>query len=438
MSGGALPGPDDIARRELPNGAVLLARENPHAPSVVVAGSLHAGSLYEAPDRAGLAAFVAAALLRGTTTRDFAAIHDLLESNGASLGIGGGMHTAGFSGRSLAGDLPLLLDLLSDSLRHPSFEAAQIERLRGEMITAQKIREQNTRFVAGRAFRALAYPADHPYSRSPAGTAETLAAVIPDDLWAFHRQHYTPRGMILVMVGAVEPTAALDAAERALGDWPGGAASSVRSVPAAPPLENATSESVFLPGKSQTDLVLGAPGPPRLAGEWHAASLANSILGVFGMYGRIGAAVREKRGLAYYCYSRLDGGPGPGPWRVIAGVNPADVEPAVEAIRAELRRLLADGVTDKELADSRANFIGRLPLQLEHNEGVAGSILSMEQYRLGLDYLQRYAALIASVSADEVNAAARHYLDPSRLALAAAGPAPVVDGRAGADAAHRG
>jgi len=177
-----------------------------------------------------------------------------------------------------------------------------------------------------------------------------------------------------------------------------------------------------LPGKSQADIVLGASGPSRFAEDWQAANMANHILGVFGMYGRIGAHVREKLGLAYYSFSRLDGGLGPGPWRVIAGVNPANVEEAVQAIVAELRRITQEPVAEGELADSKANFIGRLPLQLESSEGVAGSILSMELYGLGLDYLQRYAQEIEAVTAKQVLAAARRYLDPEAFALAVAGP----------------
>jgi len=424
MNGTSLPGPHDIARRVLANGIVVLARENPHAPSVVVAGSLNAGSIFDPPERAGLAAFTAAALLRGTLQRDFAAIHELLESNGASLTIGGGVHSTSFSGKSLAEDLPLLLDLLSDSLRNPSFEPVQVERLRGEIVTGLKIREQDTRYVASRAFRTLAYSDGHPYGRPMGGTPQSVAAISRDDLVAFHRQHYDPRGMIVVVVGAVAPEEALDAVERALGDWTADAApAALLPVPGAPQLDRTRTEFVAMPGKSQTDLVLGVPGPSRLAPEWYAANLANHILGVFGMYGRIGAEVRERRGLAYYSYSRLDGGLGPGPWRVIAGVNPVHVEQTIAAIRAEIRRFLEAGPTSQELADSKANFIGRLPLQLEDNEGIAGAILSMERYGLGLDYLQRYASLIEAISEADVLDAARRYLDPDRYALAVAGPA---------------
>lgn len=418
----ALPGPHDIVRHVLPNGMVILVRENPEVASVVVQGVLDAGSLYDEPGQDGLASFAATMLLRGTETRDFQTIHELLESSGAALGLSAGLHHAGFGGRSLAEDLPLLVELLADAVHRPSFPDEQIERLRGQFVTALKIREQDTRYVAGRMFRELVYGDAHPYYRPSDGTLETVAGITRDHLADFHRRCFGPRGMIVTVVGAAQADAVCRLVEQHFGDWANPGQRLPPELPPIPALAGTVRREAVLPGKSQADIVLGASGPSRLAEDWQAANMANHILGVFGMYGRVGAQVREKLGLAYYSFSRLDGGLGPGPWRIIAGVNPANVEETVQAVAAELRRITQEPVTEGELADSKANFIGRLPLQLESSEGVAGSILSMELYGLGLDYLQRYAQEIEALTADQVREAARHYLDPDSFALAVAGP----------------
>jgi zinc protease len=118
----------------------------------------------------------------------------------------------------------------------------------------------------------------------------------------------------------------------------------------------------------------------------------------------------------------VSGGPGPGPWQVVAGVNPNGVENAIDLIRTEIRKLITKRVTKRELTENQANYIGRLPLQLESNEGVAGSLLHIERYDLGLDYYQRFPDLVASVTKDDVFRAAKRYLDPDHLAIAIAGP----------------
>jgi zinc protease len=150
--------------------------------------------------------------------------------------------------------------------------------------------------------------------------------------------------------------------------------------------------------------------------------LCNTILGVFGLMGRLGEKVRDEQGLAYSSYSHLSGGPGPGPWRIVAGVNPANVNQAVESIRAEVRRMCEEPVGKDELSDSQAYLTGSMPLHLETNSGVAGTMLSMERYDLGLDYLQRYADTINEITPQRVQAAAQRWLDPDAYALAVAGP----------------
>lgn len=418
----ALPGPHDITRHELPNGIVVLVRENHHSPSVVMTGSLAAGSLYEPLEYNGLASFTASLLLRGTATRDFETIHETLEGNGASLTISAGRHTVGFSGKSLAEDLPMLVDLLADALCRPVFPAAYVERLRGQLITMLKAQAQYTRYVAARTFRKLIYPAQHPYHYPVSGEVDSVSQITREQIVDFHRLHYGPRGMMIVIVGAVDAQRAITLVEQSLGDWHNSRQPEEPQFPAFDPLRESRTETCVMRDKSQSDIVLGTIGPSRFAEDWQAANLANNVLGVFGMYGRIGDVVREQQGMAYYSYSHLDGGLGPGPWRVIAGVNPANVAPAVTLIREEIRRLVDELVDEDELADNKANFIGRLPLQLESNEGVAGALVAMERYQLGLDYVQRYADEVNAVTRDDVRAAARHYLDPDVYALAIAGP----------------
>jgi len=179
---------------------------------------------------------------------------------------------------------------------------------------------------------------------------------------------------------------------------------------------------VPLAGKSQCDLVLGAPGPARSDPGYLAAAVGNSILGRFGLFGRIGDAVRESAGLAYYAYSAIGAGPGPEPWEVVAGVNPENVDRAVDLIRREIGKFIARRVTAEELADNQANFIGRLPLQLESNEGVAGALTHIERFGLGLDYYQRFPGLIRALTREQILETAKRFLHPDHLVIAVAGP----------------
>jgi len=420
----SIPGPHDIVRRELSNGIVILARENHTSPSVVIDGLLRAGAIDTPPEKAGLARFTALSLLRGAGKRTFTQIFEEIESVGASLSFNSGQHATEFGGRCLAEDLGLLLDLVRDALYAPTFPAEQLEKLRGQIITGLQIQAHDTRQVAGLEFAKLAYPPEHPYSRSAGGTLETVSAITRKDVVNFHWRHHGPRGMIISVVGDVEAAAVMDKLEALLGNWSAGPTEPAQQpeLPPAPPLTAVRERFSPLPGKIQSDIVLGLAGPPRAAEDFLHARLANTILGVFGMMGRLGANVRDEQGLAYYAYSQLSGGLGPGPWLISAGVNPANVSQAIASMRDEIRRLQTEPVPAEELADNKSFLIGSLPLHLETNDGVSGTILNIELYELGLDYLQRYPETMAQITAEQVQAAANKYLNPDMYALAVAGP----------------
>jgi zinc protease len=417
----SLPGADDIYRRVLPNGITILSRPNFNSSAVTLSGYFSAGALAESQDKLGLADFVASALMRGTAKHNFDQIYNELESVGASLGYDSGAHTTSFGGRSLAEDLPLLLDLFSETLRVPTFPEAEVERLRAQLLTGLALRAQDTSDIAGLTFDQIMY-AGHPYSQPGDGWPETIRSITREDLTSFHKAYFGPRGLVIAIVGGIDPKKAADAVENVLGEWQVKGQKKLSSLPALTPIAETVKRHHKIRGKSQSDVVIGVVGLRRKDREYMAASLGNSVLGQFGLMGRIGNVVREKSGLAYYAYSSLSAGVGPGSWTVNAGVNPSNVKKAIGLIEKELTRFITQGVTLEELADSQANFIGRLPLSLESNGGVANVLLNIERYNLGMDYYRQYADMVRRVTPQAVLEAARKYIDPERLGIAIAGP----------------
>jgi len=418
----SLPGPETIARRQFPNGIVALARENHTSPAVVVQGYVAVGSVDETSEQSGLSAFTADLLLRGTANRTFEQINEAIEGVGASVNVSGGLHMTQFNAKCLAEDFPLILDVLADALLHPTFPADQTEKVRGELLTQLRERDNDTRQVANLTFRSLVYPPSHPYSRSVHGYRETVERFSRDQLARFYQTHYGPQGMLISVVGAIDREAALDTINDAFGEWSHGNERVRPPLPSVAPIPGVRRKYKSLEGKTQADIVLGYLGLARNDPDYLAASLANMVLGGFGLMGRLGGTVRDEQGLAYYVYSRLEAGLGSGPWAAVAGVNPRNIEQAIQGILSEIGHLRDEPVSQEELADAKAYMTGSLPLRLETNEGVAQAILDMELYQLGLDYLQRYPTLVKAISAEEVQDVAAHYLHTDCYALAIAGP----------------
>ena len=415
------PGPETIHRYELDNGITLLVYENFVAPTVVVEGVVRAGAIVEDRAQAGLAAFTAAMLMRGTEKRSFGEIYEALESAGASLGFSSSRNMTDFSANLLAEDFDLILNLVNESLRYPTFPADHVERVRGEIMTSLQMRANDTRSMATLLFQETLY-AGHPYGQSMQGYPETVSQFTRDDLAQFHQNYYGPQGMLITIVGAIKKEDALSKVKAIWGDWQNLQQRPLPPIPDAPAVKGRVVKQHPMPEKTQSDVVLGWAGPRRAAADYMHASLANTVLGVFGMMGRLGETVREKQGLAYYVHSRMQGGLGPSPWFVSTGVAPQNVEQAIDSILAEVQRIQEEKVPDDELADSKAYRTGSLPVSLETNDAIATNLLSMELYSLGLDYLQKYSEMYGAIGDEAVQAAAQKYLDIDNLVIVVAGP----------------
>lgn len=416
-----VPHSGNITRVELENGIVVLAYEATHVRSVVMQGVIRAGSLYNTTRRLGLASLTASALMYGTDKHDFDALHRTLEDIGADFGYSGGVHYTHFSGKALAGDLPVLLAVLRETLLTPAFPDAMVQNLIRQRLTELQYAEQDSRYRARRAFQTGLYPPEHPYHHSNYGTTESLPTLTPADLRSFHASVYGAQGMVVTVVGAVKPADAVQMVRDALGDWHNPSQPPPQSIAnIAPPITTQHLRTVIA-GKTQTDIVLGTLSPLRRDPDYIPATIANSILGEFGMMGRLGAIIREELGLAYYAHSQVEGGEAQGAWSISAGVAPDNVPLAIEKALEQVRRLRDELVSEADLADNQAYFTGRLPLRLESCAGIANMLEAMERYSLGLDYLANYHDMIYSITVDMLQGVVRRYLNPEAMIISTAG-----------------
>jgi zinc protease len=361
-------------------------------------------------------------LRQGTQSIEKDALAEELDGMGAGLSVDVGYALVAVSIKCLSGDFPRAMEILGELLMRPTFPPTELERLRGQVLTDLKEMDDNTRVVSERAWRELAYPDTHPYHRLTVGDADSVRRVTREDLAAFHGAWYGPNQATLLVVGDVPFDQAASAADAILGTWPTARTERVESTLPASDLPPAQVREVPMVGKTQADIVLGLPTLDRGSPDFYALSFANHILGRIYFMGRFGEKVRDEQGLAYYAYSELNAGYGRGIWTVRAGVNPTNLDRALESIGAELQRFLAEGPTETEQADGVASLLGSLPRQLETNEGAAAVMSEIELYQLGLDYLERFPAIVRSLTREQVTEAARRWIRPEHLVTSIAGP----------------
>ena len=416
-----LPGEDNINRFELPNGITLLCKSDFISPSIVMSGYFQGGSIQDPADKLGLALFTSLGLMRGTTNLRFKRIYNNLESAGASFGFGASVQSTSFGGKSLIEDLPLLLKTLSNCIRWPIFPPQQIRRLRAQLISGLQLRQQDTSDMASLKFDELLFP-NHPYGLPEDGYLDTVQRISRRDLVSFHQKYYGPKGMIIVLVGAILPDQALDLVYKALGGWENLNWIAPLEIPDFDPIVESKIISIPIEGKVQTDVILGCHGPSRISDDFLPASIGNNILGQFGMMGRIGTAVREKSGLAYYASTSLNAWFKGGSWEISAGVNPLNLNTAINLIMSEIKKFTNELVSEEELEDAKSSYIGSLPLSVESNNGVASAIIRMERFNLGLNYLREFPSMIEKTTREDILRIARKYINPEKIVIVSAGP----------------
>lgn len=417
-----VPGSNNILRADLNNGGKLLGFRNPSSPAVVFRGYLNCGAIAESEEKLGTASLTASMLMAGTQKRNFKALNASIESIGANLYVGAGALQTTFAGQCLQEDLPKLLATLVEVLDKPAFPATQFERFKMQTLTMLSIQAQDSFDQADLAFNRLFYRG-HPYAHPQTGNFETVRSLTREDLLTFHERYFGPQGMAIAIVGGIQPEEALQISQETIGTWQRPGQKPMPELPTFTAPEAAQREHIALEDKSQTDLLLGTLAPETMSRDYYACSIGNNILGQFGMMGRLGNSVREKAGLAYGIQSELSGGIGPVPWLIAAGVNPDNLEKAMRLIRKELERFLSQPVTAAELKNSKTQMIGRIPLSLESNSGVANALLSIQRYGLSLDYFSELPAILESVSSEEILAAARRYWDLEKMVITSSGRA---------------
>ena len=413
--------PLNPVRQVLDNGVVVIAQENHTTPAVSLLAVIRAGGYDDPDDKDGAAALVARVLDRGTTTRTAETIADDLDGRGASLSVSAGRHQIGVAAACLVEDADPVMAIAADILRAPSFPEADVSTRRAEILTTIRQEDDDPASVAVNRFMDDLYGA-HPYARRVRGTTATVSRLQRADLVAFHDRWFGPAALTVVAVGSLPAGQMVAQVAAAFGTWSGRGGPRSLEIPDAAASSTRRLARIAMPDKSQADVAYGFVGVRRHDPEYMAASVMNNALGQYALGGRLGDSIRERQGMAYYVYSALDAGVGPGPLMVRAGVSADNVDRTIASIDAELAAVVSQGFTEQEIADSKRYMVGALPRQLETSAGIAGFLLNAELHGLGLDYDRRMPDLIRGVTYDAAMDVARALLRPDAATIVVAGP----------------
>ena len=402
-----------VQTARLDNGLELIVIERHELPIVTAALVARAGSASDPQGKEGLAALTAAAMKRGAGGRSALALEEGFADLGVELKSEAQRERATLVISALPSNVAPALALLASVAREPGFPEAEVVRERSRLADAIAQDEQDPAQIASRLRDVLAFGRQHPFGHPVQGYRSTVAALTRDDVVAFHRAHWAPRGSALVMVGDVTLDQAKAQADKAFGTWSGDSAARPTWPAAVAPYPGKVA-IVDRPDAAQTYVVQVLSAPGRRGEDYYAWRLANEVLGS-GAWGRLYKNLRQDKGYAYGANGMVVLGAGPLGWGAAAPVQTDKTKESVAEVAKELKDILnGRPATDDELSKAKDNQTLTLAGQWETANAVAGSLMDIVRYGLAEDYYATFPTKVRALNVGNVSSAAK-VIHPDKL-----------------------
>lgn len=402
----------------LANGLTVIHHRNPALPLVSAEVVIRSGADSNPLSLPGLASFTAQMLTEGTSKRSALAIAEEIAQLGAFMDADSGTNASAVSLLALRSTFEQAFAVMADVVLHPAFPPEEVERQRASRLGDLLGQRDEAEAVASVAAAGALYGPRHPYGYGQLGTEPAIRAVTRTDLQGFWRRHYVPSNAALVVTGDVKREELKALAEKYFGAWQG-----EEAPPFAPGTPAPTRARVVLvdkPGAPQTALRLVTFGAERTSDQYPALEVMNAAFG--GLFtSRINQNLREEKGYSYGVFSGFRYGRAPGPFSIAGSVRADATGASVAEILREARAMIDAPLGADELTGARNAQLLSLPNGFETNADIGASLAEAFVFGLPLDYYRQLPDKLAAVTAEDVQQAARRYLDPAHLVIVAVG-----------------
>jgi len=405
-----------IHRTTLANGVRVWSVQHRQVPLIAVLALVPVGASSDPSNRPGLAAITGDMLDEGCGDRSALEVHEALGRIGAQLDLDVGYDATVIGLTTLERYLDRGLELVRDMLVRPRFEQREFDRVRELRLNRLLQLKDMPPALADRAFAQMLYRG-HPYGHLPIGSEGALRALMVRDITSFHRRAFIPSRTTVIAVGDASHEALQKSVQRAFDAWSADEAEPVADpetfAPApAPPARLAL---VHRPGAAQSELRIGHVALPRRTADYHAALVANMILG--GQFvSRINMNLREDKGITYGARTAFEFRRAPGPFVLHASVQSDATAEALKESLAEIRAIRGDRpVTRQELELGRASLTRGYPRNFETADQIARAAAQLALYDLPDDYFTTFVPKVLALTEDAVTAVAAKHIDPDRL-----------------------
>lgn len=400
----------------LDNGVRVLSERIPGVRSASAGVWVRHGAVHDPEPLSGVSHLLEHMVFKGTRTRSPREIALALEGLGGSLDAYTSREHTGYQARVLDEHLPVALDVLADITVDPLLRDEDLALEREVVLEEIAEVEDTPDDLVFELHGERLWPGS-PYGRSILGTAATVAGMPGDALRSLHGTAYKGRNLIVAAAGNVDHDELVAAAERLFGSLEPGEPAAAADVPQAPRKGDERVERET----AQSHVVLGTALPAHSHPSRYGLVLLSNALGG-GMSSRLFQRVREEMGLCYSVFTYQSFYAGCGQGGVYVGTRRGTEELAVEAIREELHRVAAEGLSPEELEQAKRQVKGQVMLSLESTSARLYRLTAFALHDEPFAGLDELLARVEGVTSDEVAELAHRYFHPDRQLVLRLGP----------------
>jgi predicted Zn-dependent peptidase len=399
----------------LPNGIRVVTERMPHVRSVAVGVWVETGSRHEGEPRGGISHLIEHLVFKGTATRSAEAIAREMDSVGGQMDAFTTKENTCFYVQVLDEHLPMAVDLLTDILLHPLFDAEELEREKSVVLQEIRMVEDTPDDVIHDLFAEQVYAA-HPLGRPILGTRELVNGFARETIADHFGEEYVPPRIVIAVAGNVTHEQVVDLFGRGFDGFGRPAGRRQAQPPRMIPGVNIVHKSL-----EQVHLVVGFPGLAHGAPERYALFVLNDVVGG-SMSSRLFQEVRERQGLVYSIHTGVQAFSDTGLLYVYAASDAPNFSKVLKSIFKEIRTLKKDGITAEELTRAKDHLKGSLMLSLESTSSRMNRLAKHELHLGSFLTMDQMLAAIDRVRHEEVQALINVLLDEDQLALTTLGP----------------
>ena len=422
---------EDIQETRLPSGLCILTDRMPGVRSATLGFFFRVGSRHEPRELNGISHFIEHTVFKGTARRtafDIAIEQDRL---GGNLDAFTTHEETGFAIKVIDDQLPRAFDLIADMLVNPRFDESDLESEQRVIIEEMKMIEDSPEEYLGEIFSEAFFGNTHPLGISIAGTPETVRSFNHDITRNYHEQVFNAANLVITAAGNVDHSQIVELASEALFSTQSTQRtqskeiSEISAISAASALNNPPTMAAPIVIKQRADLeqahlVIATPFISATDDRRYAADLLANIIGG-GTSSRLWQKVREERGLAYNVGASASMYKDCGVFSIFAGSSPEQTREIIDLSIAEMRAVVADGVTEDELDLSKQQSRASILLSLEDSASRAAALAQSEMVYGRQIAVEETLANIDAVTTDDIAAIAEEFFTTEKVAFAAIG-----------------